>query len=72
MTLGEELISLAKTFRGRIKFVKVDTKDNMSLARRYRVMGVPAIFLFRSGEKIDEIRGKATYEDFTRWLEDHL
>jgi len=35
-------------------------------------MGVPAIFLFKDGEKIDEIRGKASKEDFKRWLANHL
>lgn len=63
---------MAKVFKGRVKFVKVDTKYSIKLARKYKVMGVPAIFLFRKGNKINEIRGKASREDFRRWLEDHL
>lgn len=35
-------------------------------------MGVPAIFLFKDGEKIDEIRGKVSKEEFKRWLVNHL
>lgn len=42
------------------------------MAGEYEIRGVPAIFLIRSGKKVDEIRGKASKEDFKRWLESHL
>ena len=52
--------------------MKIDAKESGQLARRYRVMGVPAIFLFRDGDKIDEIRGKVSKEEFKGWLTRHL
>lgn len=65
-------MDLAKIYKGRIKFVKIDARESGRLASEYEVRGVPAIFLIRSGKKIDEIRGKASKEEFSRWLESHL
>ncbi len=66
------MIELARTFKGRIKFVKIDARESAVLARKHKVMGVPAIFLYRDGVKIDEIRGKLPKEEFKRWLTNHL
>lgn len=65
-------MELAKTFKGRIKFVKIDARESGQLARKYKVMGVPAIFLFKDGVKIDEIRGKVSKEEFKGRLTSHL
>lgn len=52
--------------------MKIDARESGQLARKYKVMGVPAIFLFRDGVKIDEIRGKGSKEEFKGWLTRHL
>jgi len=35
-------------------------------------MGVPAVFLFEDGKKINEVRGKLPKDEFRKWLEAHL
>ncbi len=40
-----------------IKFVKVDVDQVGELAQRYGIMSIPALMVFRDGEKVDGIVG---------------
>ena len=41
---------LEKEYGDRVKFVKIDTDDNASLADEYSVDTIPTLILFRGGE----------------------
>lgn len=43
---------LAKIFDGSLTVLKVDVDDNQELARRYGIMSIPTIILFKDGEKL--------------------
>lgn len=42
---------LAKTFEDSLTVLKVDVDDNQELARRYGIMSIPTIILFKDGQK---------------------
>ncbi|WP_085833221.1 thioredoxin [Clostridium merdae] len=42
---------LAKTFEENLTVLKVDVDENQELARRYGIMNIPTVILFKDGEK---------------------
>ena len=45
--------SLAESFTGRIKFVKVNTEDEGQLAAHFRITSIPTLMVFHGGQVID-------------------
>jgi thioredoxin 1 len=48
---------LAKEYAGKVKVVKLNTDENPEIASRYKIMGIPTLMFFRSGQKVDQIVG---------------
>jgi len=48
---------LADEYRGRVKFVKLNTDDNVQTASRYGIRSIPTLLLFRDGEPADQVIG---------------
>jgi thioredoxin 1 len=40
-----------------VKFVKLNTDENPSLAGQYHVSGIPCLILFKGGQEVDRIVG---------------
>ncbi|MEA1975638.1 MAG: thioredoxin domain-containing protein [Bacillota bacterium] len=53
---------LSVEFEGKVKFYKLNTTKARRLAISQRVMGLPAILLYKDGVKVDEL----TKDDATR------
>lgn len=43
---------LAKTYDGSLTVLKVDVDEQQDLARRYGIMSIPTLLLFKNGEKL--------------------
>ena len=48
---------VAAEYKGRMKFVKLNTDENRSVAMRYGVMSIPTLGFFHRGEPIDGLVG---------------
>jgi thioredoxin 1 len=48
---------LAQAFAGRALIAKLDVDANQATARRYGVMSIPTLILFRNGQEIDRVTG---------------
>ena len=55
--LGPILEEVAADNDSRLKIVKVNVDENPDLAQKYEVMGIPAMFLFKDGQVIDNYTG---------------
>lgn len=51
------LDKLAGEYAGRVKFAKVNVDGNQELARRYNVMSIPMLVLFKGGSQVDSLLG---------------
>lgn len=53
--LGPIFEELSKDYEGnpKVKFVKVNTDENMELSFKYKIRGIPCVKVFRNGEEID-------------------
>ena len=55
-----------------IKFCKVNVDEESALAQRYRIMSIPAIFLFRGGEIVEKMVGARPKQAFVEAIEENL
>lgn len=55
--LAPVLEELAQEYEGKATIVKVDVDKDEALARRFSIMSVPTMILFKNGEAIREASG---------------
>lgn len=68
--LGPVLEDLASD-RSDVKIVKIDVDESENLARRFGIMSVPTMILFKDGKEVDKTSGYMPKELLTRWIEEH-
>lgn len=63
---------LAEEYEGRVKFVKVDTDENVDTAAAYGIRSIPTLLVFKDGLKVDQINGFRPKGELKRTLENVL
>jgi thioredoxin 1 len=63
---------IAGVMGDRVKFVKVDTDTNQSLAGEYSVSGIPCLILFKGGQAVDRVVGFVPEGKINDMLAKHL
>ncbi len=63
---------LAEEYEGRAKVFKLDLDQNKDNAKKYDIRSIPAVLIFKNGEVVETLVGKAPYETFKEALERHL
>ena len=48
---------LASEYDGKVKFLKLNTDDNVQTASRYGVRSIPTLMMFKGGEAVDHVIG---------------
>ena len=54
-----------------VKFVKLNTDENPSLAGQYHVSGIPCLILFKGGQAVDRIVGYVPENAITSMIAKH-
>ncbi len=67
-----DLDALAQEFSGRVKFVKINVDENPLLRDRFRVGGIPQLYLFREGRAVSGLNGRVSRDELRTWLEGRL
>lgn len=70
--LAPMLATLGQRHAGRLIVTKVDTERNQRHASRLGVEGIPAVFLFRGGELVDQLTGAHPYPAWEKLVAPHL
>ncbi|MGH7707896.1 MAG: thioredoxin [Vulcanimicrobiaceae bacterium] len=63
---------VAAAHTGRVKFMKLNTDENPSLAGEYHVSGIPCLILFKGGQAVDRIVGFVQENAINSMLAKHL
>ncbi|MGK7894565.1 MAG: thioredoxin [Xenococcus sp. (in: cyanobacteria)] len=63
---------LAEDYQGKAEVVKVDLDQNKSNAKEYKIRSIPTVLIFKDGQEVERIVGRATYEQFSNALEKQL
>ena len=66
------LESLAKDFNGKVKIAKVNVDENTQLTRRYHIMHLPTLMIFKNGQKVEAITGYRNQSQLTELLEKYI
>lgn len=48
---------LAKDYKGKVKFFKINTDENPDLASQYKIRGIPTLMFFKKGQMVDQVVG---------------
>ncbi len=56
----------------KLKIVKVDVDENQELAQKYEVMSIPALFVLKDGEVVDETLGYQPKEALSELVSKHF
>ena len=59
---------LARRLPGRLKVVRVDTEKETVLARRFDMMSVPRLALYRGGRQLNELNGAVSAVQLDQWV----
>lgn len=55
--LGPILDEVASEFDGKVKFVKVNTDENLKTAQDYSISGLPSLLVFKNGKALERLVG---------------
>lgn len=70
--LSPLLDEVADEFGDKIKFVKINTDDNMKVAKDYSISGLPSVLLFKGGKALERMVGMVSKSTIIGNVEKHL
>ncbi|WP_234919732.1 thioredoxin domain-containing protein, partial [Aeromonas veronii] len=56
----------------RMRFVKVDTEQQSTIAARYAIRSIPTLMVFKQGKLVNQINGSLPKSMFKQWLEQFM
>jgi len=63
---------LADEYLGKVKFVKLNTDDNIDTASKYGIRSIPTLLIFKSGALVEQVIGFRPKGDLKRVIEKAL
>ena len=63
---------LSDEYDGRVKFVKLNTDDNIKVASQFQIRSIPTLLVFKGGEPVGQIIGFRPKSDLKKRLDDAL
>lgn len=70
--LGPVLEDVAADLGEEVVIAKVNVDEQRELAAMYQIMSIPALFVFKGGEKVDEMVGVKSKSVIVEALQKHL
>lgn len=72
LIVGPILENLEKQYKGKFILAKVNVDENRELAEKYKIMGIPAVKMFKNGKIVDEFTGALPEQAIKDWLDKNL
>ena len=60
---------LSDEYDGRVKFVKLNTDDNIKVASQFQIRSIPTLLVFKGGEPVGQIIGFRPKSDLKKRLD---
>ena len=70
--LSPILDEIAGEFGDKVKFVKMNTDDNIETAKNYSISGLPSLLVFKEGKAVERLVGLMTKYSIISNIEKHL
>ena len=55
--LGPILEEVERELEDKVKFTKIDTDENLDVAKKYQISGLPTLLVFKDGEVVERMVG---------------
>jgi thioredoxin 2 len=72
LMMGPQFEEAARTLHPKVRFAKIDTSADQSVAARFNIQAVPTLILFKDGREIARQPGALGSNDIVRWVSPHL
>ncbi|MCQ2753983.1 MAG: thioredoxin [bacterium] len=56
----------------KVKFTKINTDDNLEMAKKYQVSGLPTLMIFKNGETVERLVGLMPKNSIITNIEKHI
>ena len=70
--LSPGLDEVATEFAGKVKFVKINTDENIKTAQDYSISGLPSVLVFKNGKALERLVGLMPKSTIITNIEKHL
>lgn len=70
--MAPQFESAARLLEPKVRFAKVDTEAQPSLASRFAIQSIPMLVLFHHGKEIARNAGVISSQDLVKWVNKHL
>lgn len=70
--MGPVLDEIAGEFDGKIKVAKINTDENLKIAKEYQISGLPSIVIFKNGEAKETLVGLMPKSAIVSNIEKHM
>ncbi|WP_428775563.1 thioredoxin TrxC [Vibrio sp.] len=65
-------LDVATERANQVRFVKIDTEAQQTLAAQFQIRSIPTIMVFKNGKRVDMINGALPKSQFDQWLNSAL
>lgn len=70
--LAPTLDALASEYGDKVRIVKIDVDANPNLSAQYGIRSIPALFMFKNGEKVDSLLGNQPKPQLNAFINNHI
>lgn len=70
--IGPVMEELAGEYDGKASICKVNVDEETDLAKRYKVMSIPCVILFRNGQEVKKLIGARDKNDYMDAIDENL
>lgn len=70
--MAPSLEALSEELEGKVKFVKINVDDHQKTASSLKVRGIPAFFVYKDGEMIENFVGYNSKDQLENQITKHL
>lgn len=71
-TIGPIMDELANEYQGKIKICKVNVDGQRELARKFKVMSIPTILMYKDGDQKNRLNGAYSKGEFIKMIDEIL
>ena len=70
--LGPLLEEISNEFAGKVKFVNINTDENLKVAQDYSISGLPSLLVFKNGKALERLVGLMPKSTIISNIEKHI
>lgn len=70
--LAPKLEEIAQEYQGKAKVMKLNVDENPQTASQFGIRGIPAMLLFKGGQKVGELVGNHPKENIAALIKDNV